>query len=200
MWILPKSEPDQQDIRRIRRKLDKSRRRSAPPALTSGARHHQSKSSDAALVPINTPPSGKDALTRHVYFVDSPTRSQPARRYVVPVEVRHPTVPDITNEELSQSNDTSLRSSPTHIADASPRSSSSTLVHTTTAPPYLPTLAPQQADTFAEESDNSSRLPSSRRGLRLPGLMTKHRRKASEATPTITAVDATRMLAFVFFP
>lgn len=191
LWLLPSAVPALPA--QVKSKKHKhQRRRSAPPVLPSSGIHRPPLSSLISSSSQPSPDSPRPSSTRRVYFADSPTlETPPSRRRTLPLE------------DLRES---SLGSASVVPLDASPRSSSSTLVHIS---PPLPSTLSRIPDVILEPAPETARPPPSQPLLsmtpRLPSkIKDSWNRKVSGSKPsnqnTDSGGEATRKyrITFVF--
>ncbi|KAE9409086.1 hypothetical protein BT96DRAFT_1012704 [Gymnopus androsaceus JB14] len=177
LWLLPSAVPALPA--QVKSKKHKhQRRRSAPPVLPSSGIHRPPLSSLISSSSQPTPDSPRPSSTRRVYFADSPTlETPPSRRRTLPLE------------DLRES---SLGSASVIPLDASPRSSSSTLVHIS---PPLPSTLSRIPDVILEPAPETARPPPSQPLLsmtpRLPSkIKDSWNRKVSGSKPSNQNTDS----------
>jgi len=177
LWLLPSAVPALPA--QVKSKKHKhQRRRSAPPVLPSSGIHRPPLSSLISSGSQPSPDSPRPSSTRRVYFADSPTlETPPSRRRTLPLE------------DLRES---SLGSASVIPLDASPRSSSSTLVHIS---PPLPSTLSRIPDVILEPAPETARPPPSQPLLsmtpRLPSkIKDSWNRKVSGSKPSNQNTDS----------
>ncbi|KAL0068600.1 hypothetical protein AAF712_004315 [Marasmius tenuissimus] len=162
LWLFPSAlgepkSPTADDLQRITRQKRESRRKSAPPALSS-SRSKSYQGSPAAnpviIVPVVVAPTGDSppsSSSRRVYFLEPQTKPRSSRRYSAPAE-----------EHLAVDCRTPILQIP---EDVSPRSSSSTLVqvsstsshHTAILDTCEEVIESADSDTSSKRSDSRSK-------------------------------------------
>lgn len=180
LWLLPSITPAAPLQVKPKRKANHNRRRSAPPILQTSIRRPALPS---LLGPTKSP--FDSPRTRHVYFADSPTVQTPpalSRRYTTPAE-------DLQN--IAESLKEPAVSTNVIPLDTSPRSSSSTLDHTTQSADYH--SAEVSTNIESDRSSCSSR-PSISVTTRFPcKVKASWNRKSSRNKPVLeSGGEATR--------